>query len=186
MDWSMLGIGLSKADMKKESRSLVHILDEVIKSDYFKERFSDAKQLEKPIGWNLPVGSKRRKNHGNGFILLGDAAGLVDPFTGEGIGNAMLSSKYAMEIVAKAKNFNDYSKKTLSEYDAKLWGEIGPELKTSTKLQKMARSQFILNFIISRAARNEEVQNMISGMMSNDISKDELTGPSFYFKILFS
>ena len=181
-----VGIGLSKVDMKKESRTLGQILDEVIKSDYFKERFSDAKQLEKPIGWNLPVGSKRRKNHGNGFILLGDAAGLVDPFTGEGIGNAMVSSKYAMEIVAKSKNSSDYSKKALSEYDAKLWGEIGPELKTSTKLQKMARSQFILNFIISRAARNEEVQNMISGMISNDISKDELTGPSFYFKILFS
>jgi flavin-dependent dehydrogenase len=40
-----VGIGLSKVDIKKESRTLVQILDEVIKSDYFKERFSDAKQL---------------------------------------------------------------------------------------------------------------------------------------------
>ena len=29
------------------------------------------------------MGSKRRKSYGDGFLLLGDAAGLIDPFTGE-------------------------------------------------------------------------------------------------------
>ena len=37
-------------------------------------------------------------------MLLGDAAGLVDPFTGEGIGNAMVSAKYAVQIAKKSKN----------------------------------------------------------------------------------
>ena len=137
-----IGVGLSKSNMKKERRTLRQIMDEITQSDYFKERFSDAVQLEKPVGWNLPVGSKHRKNHGNGFLLLGDAAGLIDPFTGEGIGNAMVSGKYAMEIAAKSKVSGDYSESALAEYDALLWGEIGKELKTSTKLQSMARSQF--------------------------------------------
>ncbi|MDC0480091.1 geranylgeranyl reductase family protein [Candidatus Marinimicrobia bacterium] len=180
-----IGVGLSKSDMKKERRTLRQIMDEITQSDYFKERFSDAVQLEKPVGWNLPVGSKHRKNHGNGFLLLGDAAGLIDPFTGEGIGNAMVSGKYAMEIAAKSKVSGDYSESALAEYDALLWGEIGKELKTSTKLQSMARSQFLLNFVINRAARNEEVQHIISGMLLNEIPKDELGGPLFYLKILF-
>lgn len=181
-----IGIGLSKSDAKKEKRTLREILDEITKSDYFKDRFSDAKQLEKPVGWNLPLGSIHRKNHGDGFMLLGDAAGLIDPFTGEGIGNAMVSGKYAMETIAKCKNNKDFSEKALSEYDTILWDEIGKELKTSTKLQQLARSRFLLNFVINRAARNEEVQNIISGMLSNEIPKDELSSPMFYFKILFS
>jgi|TARA_B110000438_G_scaffold28507_2_gene27548 geranylgeranyl reductase family protein len=181
-----IGIGLSKNDAKKEDRTLRQILDEVTQSDYFKDRFKNAKQLEKPIGWNLPVGSSHRKNHGDGFMLLGDAAGLIDPFTGEGIGNAMVSGKYAMQVAAKSKLSGDYSEEAFSEYDQLLWNEIGKELRTSTKLQSLAKSKFLLNFVIDRASRNEEVQDIISGMLSNEIPKDELSSPLFYFKILFS
>ena len=181
-----IGIGLSKSDAKKENRTLRQVLDEITQTDYFKDRFADAKRLERPVGWNLPLGSLHRKNHGNGYMLLGDAAGLIDPFTGEGIGNAMVSAKYAMEIAEKSKESGDYSKIAFSEYDQLLWDEIGKELRTSTKLQNLAKSKFLLNFVINRAARNEEVQNIISGMLSNEIPKDELSSPLFYFKILFS
>ena len=181
-----IGIGLSKSDMKKEKRTLRQIMDEVTQTEYFKERFSDAKQLERPVGWNLPLGSIHRKNHGNGFMLLGDAAGLVDPFTGEGIGNAMVSGQYAMEIAAKCKKTGNFSESALAEYDVLLWEEVGKELRTSTKLQSLAQSKFLLNFVINRASRNEEVQNIISGMLSHEIPKDELSSPLFYFKILFS
>tara|TARA_Y100000031_G_C8197695_1_gene374556 strand:- start:210 stop:1424 length:1215 start_codon:yes stop_codon:yes gene_type:complete len=181
-----IGIGLSKNDAKKENRTLREILDEITESDYFKDRFAEAKQLERPKGWNLPLGSIHRKNHGDGFMLLGDAAGLVDPFTGEGIGNAMASGKYAMKVAAKSKESGDFSEAAFAEYDQLLWGEIGKELRTSTKLQDLARSRFLLNFVINRAVRNEEVQNIISGMLSNEIPKDELSSPLFYFKILFS
>ena len=104
----------------------------------------------------------------------------------EGIGNAMVASKYAIEVLYKAKKLNDYTEKVLNEYDTLLWEEIGKELRTSTKLQSLSKSSFLLNFVINRAARNEEVQEIISGMLSNEIPKDELSSPLFYFKILFS
>ncbi len=181
-----IGIGLSKNDAKKEDRTLRQIMDEIVQSDYFRSRFGNARPLEKPVGWNLPLGRIQRKNHGNGFMLLGDAAGLVDPFTGEGIGNAMVAAKHAMQVASKAKNHKDYSQRSLSEYDQLLWDDIGGELRTSTKLQSLARSSFLLNFVINRAARNEEVQSIISGMLSHEIPKDELSSPMFYLKILLS
>ena len=159
---------------------------EVTQSKYFKNRFSNARPLEKPKGWNLPMGSIHRKNHGDGFMLLGDAAGLIDPFTGEGIGNAMVAAKYATLVAKEAKKSGDFSENILKKYDELLWNEIGKELKTSTKLQSLSRSSFLLNFVIKRAARNEEVQEIISGMLSKEIPKDELSSPLFYFKILFS
>ena len=181
-----IGIGLSKNDAKKEDRTLRQIMDEIVQSDYFRSRFGNARPLEKPVGWNLPLGRIQRKNHGNGFMLLGDAAGLVDPFTGEGIGNAMVAAKYAMQVASKAKNHKDYSERSFSEYDQLLWDDIGGELRTSTKLQSLARSSFLLNFVINRAARNEEVQSIISGMLSHEIPKDDLSSPMFYLKILLS
>ena len=103
-----IGIGLSKSDAKKEKRTLRQILEDVTQSEYFKDRFLNAKALEKPIGWNLPLGRIKRKNYGNGFMLLGDAAGLIDPFTGEGIGNAMVSAKYPMQVALVAKEEGNY------------------------------------------------------------------------------
>ena len=185
-DKANIGIGLSKNDAKKEDRTLSKIMEEVTQSEYFRNRFASAKPLEKPKGWNLPMGSIHRKNHGDGYMLLGDAAGLIDPFTGEGIGNAMVAAKYAIQAAKKAKEKGDYSQSTLKVYDELLWNEIGKELRTSTKLQSLSRSSFLLNFVINRASRNQEVQDIISGMLSKEIPKDELSSPLFYFKILFS
>ncbi len=181
-----IGVGLLKSIVKKEGMKLSDIMMDVINSDNFKERFKDAVPMEKHKGWNLPIGSIKRENHGDGFLLLGDAAGLVDPFTGEGIGNALVSGKIAAEIAAKAKQKNNFTKRYLKKYDQDLWAYLGNELSTSAKLLKLAHSKFLLNFVIDRAARNEKVRNLISGMLAEEIPKSELSNPLFYLKILFS
>ena len=98
----------------------------------------------------------------------------------------MVSGQIAAETAAQAKEKNDFSKKYLKKYDKKLWNHLGSELNTSAKLLKLARSKFLLNFVIGRAARNEKVRNIISSMLANEIPKTELSNPLFYLKILFS
>ena len=185
-DLANIGIGLTKADAKKEKRTLREILDEVTRSEYFRDRFSDAKPMEVPLGWNLPLGRIKRKNYGSGFMLLGDAAGLVDPFTGEGIGNAMVSAKYAVEVAAKAIKAKDCSASVLSEYSSLVWDEIGNELNTSSKLQDLAKYKYLLNFVINRSSQSRELQEIISGMLINKFPREKLSNPMFYLKILFS
>mgnify|MGYP001475135935 FL=1 len=181
-----IGIGLSKKQAKKDERKLTQILDDVVESDYFKSRFSESKKLENPKGWSLPLGRVERPSHGDGFMLLGDAAGLVDPFTGEGIGNAMGSAKFSIEVAAKAKEKNDFSKKMFSSYHDLVWKELGPELKTSTKLQNLANYRTLLNLVINKAARNKDIQDIISGMLIKEIPREKLSNPLFYLKLLFS
>ena len=111
---------------------------------------------------------------------------MVDPFTGEGIGNAMESGRIAAKIAAKAKEKNNFTKEYLRCYDEELWKYLGGELSVSARLLKLARSKFLLNFVIDRAARNEKVRNIMSGMLADEIPKTELSNPLFYLKILFS
>ena len=181
-----IGLGLSKKFAKKDERKLSQILDEVTASPYFKDRFSDAKKLEKPKGWSLPLGRIQRPSYGDGFMLLGDAAGLIDPFTGEGIGNAMASAKFAVEVASQAKKNNDYSKDVLSKYHKLVWDELGSELRTSTKLQNLSNYRTLLNIVINKASRNKDIQDIISGMLTKEISKDKLSNPLFYLKVLFA
>jgi len=181
-----IGVGMLKSIVKKEQKRLSDIMLDIIDSENFRGRFKEAIPMEKPKGWNLPLGNIKRENHGGGFLLLGDAAGLVDPFTGEGIGNAMVSGRIASGVAAKAKQKNIFTKEYLKRYDQELWGYLGNELSTSSKLLKLAHSKFLLNFVIDRAARNEKVRDLVSGMLAEEIPKSELSNPLFYLKILFS
>jgi geranylgeranyl reductase family protein len=67
-------------------------------------------------------------------LLIGDAAGLVDPLSGEGIYNALRSSYLA---AAAIKNFVENKAPDLKEYEAAIDREIMPELKISRTIQKM-------------------------------------------------
>ena len=184
--YANVGIGMLHEYIKRNKVDLKQSLENAIRSPHFSDRFLKAEPMEKPAGWNLPVGSKRRKCYGKGFLLLGDAAGLIDPFTGEGIGNAMYSARHAIQTAQAALQAKDYSESFLSRYESELWAEIGGELRISTKLQRLGRFRFLLNFVVNKAARKPEVSAIIAGMLSNEIPRKELTNPLFYLRLLFS
>lgn len=192
-----VGVGMVKSDMNKNKINLKEaMLKAIAENPLFKERFANAKIID-PVtnkegtasdvkGWNLPFGSFHRKNHGNGFMLVGDAASLIDPFTGEGIGNAMLSGKLAGETAVEALNANDVSEAFLAAYDKKLWGIIAGELNTSYQMQKLGRNTFLLNLIVAKAERNAEIREFIAGTLINEEAKKEFFSPLFYLKLLIA
>jgi digeranylgeranylglycerophospholipid reductase len=54
---------------------------------------------------------------GDGLIIAGDAARVVDPLTGGGIYNAMYTGKLAAQVAADCIGKGDVSKKALMKYD---------------------------------------------------------------------
>ncbi len=179
-----VGIGMVHDYIKRRDVNLKSALQHVVSRPPFKERFANAVSLEEPVGWNLPVGSKHRQCFGEGMMLLGDAAGLIDPFTGEGIGNALYSARLAIDVAAEALEEDDYSADFLRRYDERLWDAVGDELKVSARLQSLGRCRPLLNYVISKAAREESVADQICGMIANAVPKKELTNPLFYLKLL--
>ena len=184
-DRANIGIGVGHNDIKANGIHLKDALKAATQSETFRERFKNAKPLEEPVGWNLPVGSKRRPAHGAGFLLLGDAASLIDPFTGEGIGNALYSARFAVETAVEAKKVNDYSASFLRRYEDRLWDALSGELKISTKLHGLGCWPSLMNFVIRKAANNIEVSDLICGMMANSVPRNILTDPRFYLRLLF-
>lgn len=182
-----VGLGMRHIDIKRKKIDLYRKLDEIIESDLFRHRFVEARRLSKIKGWNLPVGSIFRPNHSDGVLLIGDAAGLIDPFTGEGMGNALTSANLAIEVVKKAIEKNDFSKAILSEYDRLLKDELSSELKLSTRLHRIMRKYpFLINFTIRKAGRNKDVEKWLSSMVADETPKNNLTKPLTYLKLLFS
>ncbi len=52
-----------------------------------------------PIEGAAPVGHRVSRRHGDGWLLVGDAAGFLDPFTGEGLHRALRSAALATEAI---------------------------------------------------------------------------------------
>ncbi len=182
-----VGIGMVTKDMKQHKINLKQIMFEAIANDpLFKKRFEGAEAVGPVMGWTLPFGSHHRKNYGNGFLLVGDAASLIDPFTGEGIGNAMTSGWIAAQTLVKALDAGDVSEAFLKQYDEALWKEIGAELDTSYKLQKVGRIKWLLNLVIGKAATRPKVRETISSMLGSEQAKKEFMGPLFYLRLLLS
>jgi len=182
-----VGLGMVMKDMKRLNVNLQKVMLETIGSNpLFKERFAGAKQVAPIKAWSLPFGSKKRKVHADNALLVGDAAGLVDPFSGEGIGNAMLSGKLAAAVADEALSAGDTSEKFLAGYSERLWKEIWDELSTSYMMQKLGKVEWLLNFVISKAASSEKAREAIAGTFANEEAKKGYSSPLFYLKLLFS
>ena len=183
-----VGLGLLTNEKQKRKIDLKKSQEEIITNNpLFKERFKNAKLDEQGIKiWTLPLGSYHRKNHGNGWILVGDAASLIDPFSGEGVGNAMTSGKFAGKHIAQAFKTNDFSEKMFDAYDKELWETIGPELNTSYNLQKIGKIKWLLNLVIDKAATKKEVKEAISGMLANEKAKKDIISPLGLLKLILT
>jgi geranylgeranyl reductase family protein len=67
---------------------------------------------------------------GDGWLAVGDAAGLVDPVTGEGLYYAMRSADLAAQVVLNAAG------QAAEEYRALLWREFIADLELGARLAK--------------------------------------------------
>ncbi|TGE29586.1 NAD(P)/FAD-dependent oxidoreductase [Hymenobacter metallicola] len=150
-----------------------------------KDRFKGARRLGPIKGFGLPLGSKRRVISGNGYLLLGDAASLIDPFSGEGISHAMVSGRHAADWATRALAANDTAASFLQQYDAAVYRRLGQELRLSHWLQRLLQFPALFNFVANRAANNPTLAETISGMFLDLDLRERLRQPSFYMKLLF-
>ena len=85
----------------------------------------------KPRGHFLPIGGLDRKTYANRILLVGDAAGYVDAFLGEGMAYAIASGNMAAETVIEAYRKDDFSQGSLSSYHKRCMDSFLPNLKYS-------------------------------------------------------
>ncbi|MCE5215311.1 MAG: NAD(P)/FAD-dependent oxidoreductase [Methanobacterium sp.] len=97
----------------------------------------DATPVELNIG-GVPLSGPIDKTYTDGLLVVGDAAGQVDPITGGGIHITASCAKIAGEVAARAIKMEDTSAKTLQEYDILWRKEFEEGLKTSLKYRKAA------------------------------------------------
>lgn len=185
--YANVGAGmLSKSLSDKKINLREAMLKAIAENPTIKERFKNAELDGKIQGWGLPLGSKKRKISGERFLLTGDAASIIDPFTGEGISNAMFCGMTAAAVAKEALVANCFDAEFLSRYDEKIYHRLWSELKLSHTLQKLCKYPWLFNFVINKAEKNKTFRETISCMFDDLDLREKLRQPSFYFKLLFN
>jgi menaquinone-9 beta-reductase len=181
-----VGLGISVRKVRKNQLNLTRLFSETIDNDpELRLRFRDARMTGIPEAHDLPLGPANHPLSGDHFLLTGDAASLIDPFTGEGIGNAMTSGEIAAGIIRKAFASKNFSSGSLKEYDRLVKNKLERELKMSRRIKRLASSETLFNFVVKKAAANREIREMFPGMYSDPAIKSKLADPLFYLRLLF-
>lgn len=175
--------------VQRKNINLTALMLQILKEHpILKTRFEHAKMIGKPQGSSLFLGTKKRKLSGNNFMLVGDAAGLIDLLSANGIPQAMLSAKIAAEEISKCIVTNDFSASALAQYDVRVHKRLENYLKMSQLVAPIITNKFFLklsvlsmNYLAKKFNKNDELRNIM--YEKNLLSR--LIKPSFYYKLFF-
>ena len=183
-----VGLGMLSSDVSARKANLREILQTTLaEHPVLAERFADARQEGKLEGWGLPLGSKMGTLSGDGFLLTGDAASLIDPLTGEGVGNALFSGWLAADAVAKAVEEGRTDAAFFAKhYDKRLRRCIGRELRGLDWLSRLFSSPRLLNYILSQINSRAFLQDTINSLYDPALIRKKVRNPLFFPKLLWN
>lgn len=116
-----LGVGVMVSDLKKNKVKPYEVL-EGVKQHPMIRRLIEGGETKEYSGHLIPEGGLKSVPplSGDGWVICGDAAQLINFVHREGTNLAMASGRLAGETIVEAKKRGDYSRQTLSLYDAKI------------------------------------------------------------------
>lgn len=132
-----VGLGMSSHIISKKKINLRKTMEDIIKNNpAIKGRFENATISGKIEGYGLPLGSRKTIVSGDHFMLCGDAASLIDPASGEGIGPSMISGRYAGWQAIRCFEKQNFSAPFMKQYDKELNKKLRGDFQKSYFLQR--------------------------------------------------
>lgn len=115
--------------------------------------------LERPRAWRLPMSTVRR--HGEGWLAVGDAAGLVNPMNGEGIDYGLESGMLAAQL------FLDDPAGAPDRYDREIGRRFDEFLRTGRRFAFLIGHPWILRSGLRVAVGTQAIATITLQVMGN-------------------
>jgi geranylgeranyl reductase family protein len=128
---------------KSDTGDLVDLHHSLIKDDPFMSKaIGPNPKMEKMKAAPIRFGGIK-KSYADNLLIIGDAAGQIDPLTGEGLQYAMDAAEIAANTIDKAFRKNKFHKRFLKQYQRQWMKSFGRDFKWSSRMTK-----FIVRFPI--------------------------------------
>ena len=121
----------------------------------------------------LPMGLNRTVVYRRGVLLVGDAAGLISPFDGEGVSWGLESGIWAGSAVAAAKaaGFGSAaSERALQSYHMRVKAELGRYFRAGNIFTKLMGNPAVLSACLRYGLPRRAVMRPVNKLMANLIA----------------
>lgn len=119
-----------------------------------------------------------------GLLLVGDAMGFIDPFTGEGIYLSLRSAQLAAGIIGEAFSSGGFSRSYSKNYEAKRRREFQDKFTLSKILQRLIYNPPLCKFVIGTLEKNPSLARTLVGVIGDYIPANQVVSAKFLMKAL--
>lgn len=187
-----VGVGMVLKSLPPARDHLRTLLLRLIDADpALKRRLTGARLVGNIIGWPLTIYNGRLPVVDKRVLLVGDAAGLINPLNGEGIQYALLSARWAAETVIACAARGAFSQAALRAYATRIDTELGPDLTLSRAIVQLIRNRSLnplwleaLQIIVARAAVDPDYAHLTGGVLAGVIPTRDLLSHTVVRKTL--
>lgn len=153
-----IGWGIRLDKYRQRKLDLNQMLSSFLAIPSISERLKNGGQLRDVAAWQLNFGSQRRIQRAfAGAVLIGDAGSFINPLTGGGIHNALLSAQIAADVVDKALESGDISQRTLGAYEKHCHQALWSDMRLSYLFQRLLSFPILVDFLIRQATANSQL-----------------------------
>ena len=132
-----IGLGMRLDHFRQKKMKLEDMLDQFLEMPAVKERLLRGGVLRDMTTWQLNFGSKKHLQHTfDGALLVGDAAGFINPLTGGGIHNSLISAELAAQTIDEALRRGSVLSEHLLIYEQRCHEAMWDSMKTSHRYQR--------------------------------------------------
>ncbi len=119
-----------------------------------------------------------------GLVLVGDATGFIDPFTGEGIYLSLRSAQLAGEVIQNGFKCSDFSRKFLSAYDKQRQKEFGDKFLLSRILQVLIYNRFFCDQVFRILTTDRALAESLVGVIGDIMPARKVVCMKFLSQLL--
>jgi flavin-dependent dehydrogenase len=129
-----------------------------------------------------PIGNRVAQRAGPGWFLVGDAAGFVDPFTGEGIHRALVSAELAAEAVAAT--LDGSASTAAAAYERAMRARFRSKDRVSTLVQAFLGRPALFEYAARRLATRGALRDTLGLVMGDLVPAERALDPRFLAALL--
>lgn len=157
-----IGLGIRIDKFEKQEEKLEQMLDRFLAMPRIAERLKKGYTVRNMATWQLNFGSQKIQRAFDGALLIGDAGGYINPLTGGGIENGMISAEIAAEVLHEALAQNRLSRAELTVYEQRCDDEMRDSMLYSYRLQNwLLRYPLLTDFVVRFMGRSNHFTKTI-------------------------
>ena len=141
------------------------------------ERLRGLRRLT-PIRGAGPIGQRVARAAGPGWLLVGDAAGFIDPFTGEGIYRALRSARAAADALAAGDDG------AAERYLARRRGAFAAKDALTWSVQAMLAAPPVLGYALRRLGARPRLADRLGSALGDCRPASDALSPAFLVGLL--